>query len=441
MLKFTTLLFITLFSLSSYANDQLYVQHNGRILKRIVISGNSKTSDKVIIRELDVKQGQKMTTVDIKESYLRLFNLRIFSEVEFDLNEVGPNESELKIRVKERWTLIPIAKLTGGGGTTQYTLGAYDINVAGEYLELGAQYENLNGASGFVHWFRNPRLFGTRIRSGYDIWNTTRNRLIFNSDVEDGETADEVAAYTVTRQRYNFFLAKEFVYWFIWGVGVDHTRMITSDDGLDNEFIAKNAQAGFEIPDELSEYAAYTNFRLGRLNFTNYLVEGFQSDIEFRYADAGVGGNESSYRITQNTRAFFLLPHEQNIGLNFRTGHSNSKNFQNNFFVGGFENVRGFQDGQFFDKHFWQSNAEYRVTSYKQKWFVVQNNFFYDIGNVGEDADQLFFGSNEEPFQSVGAGVRIISPEIFRFNLRIDVAQGLNYNRALDISFGLQQFF
>jgi hemolysin activation/secretion protein len=103
--------------------------------------------------------------------------------------------------------------------------------------------------------------------------------------------------------------------------------------------------------------------------------------------------------------------------------------------------VRGFQDGQFFGKNYWQANAEYRVTGFRYRWLVLQHNFFYDAGNVSDSLSTLFVDNPQEPFQSAGLGVRLISPAIFRFNLRIDIAKGLNYNRPTNLSFGLQQFF
>ncbi|MCJ8276038.1 MAG: outer membrane protein assembly factor, partial [Bdellovibrionales bacterium] len=299
----------------------------------------------------------------------------------------------------------------------------------------------LNGSPGFVHWFRNPRLFGKRLRIGYDLWNVTRNRLIFSSLVPNGEVAEIVGGYTTNLQRYNFFIDRELIYWFNVGVGFEFLNNKADESQLSDDVLAKNNTNGLSIPNELDERAYYAYFRLGRLNFINYLVEGIQTDWNFRFADDALGGTETSKRLTQTTRAFFLLPYEQNIGFNFTVGHSDSSNFQNSFFVGGLNNVRGFQDGQFIEKNFWRANTEYRVSSYKSHWFVLQHNFFYDVGNVSDELNNLFSGNSRVPFHSAGVGVRLISPAIFRFNLRIDYAKGLNYNQPTNISFGLQQFF
>ena len=163
------ILFVFFFSLNLAASEESYIQHEQKTLVQVDVQGLIRTKKEIVLNELDVKVGQKLTQSDLKESYARLFNLRIFSKIEFELIQVESEKSKLVVKVKERWTLIPIAKVLGGGGTTQFTLGAFDINVFGEYIELGAQYENLNGSSGFVHWFRNPRLLGHRLRLGYDL--------------------------------------------------------------------------------------------------------------------------------------------------------------------------------------------------------------------------------------------------------------------------------
>ena len=396
-----------------HARPQFDKKHDNKVLSQILVNGLSRTNRNVVINELDMKIGKKLNKVDFQESFNRLFNLQIFSEIDFKLKKNKDERSTLLISVKERWTLIPIAKVLSGGGSTQFTFGAFDINVLGEFIELGAQYETLNGSPGFVHWFRNPRVFGKRFRLGYDIWNVTRNRLLFSSSVPSGEVAETVGGYTVNRKRYNFFIDKEFIYWFNLGVGLDIIDSSASSSELGDDIISRNQQNGFSIPGELKEHAIYTYFRLGRLNFQNYLVEGFQTDWNFRFASEGLGGNETSHRITQNTRLFFLLPYEQNIGFNLAIGHSNSQKFQNNFFVGGLSNVRGFQDGQFVGTNFWQANAEYRISSFRSRRFVLQNTAFYDVGNVSGTLDKLFVDNPRDPFHSVGLGVRLISPSIF----------------------------
>lgn len=437
---FLYLLSITAFC-SLNVNATQFSGHSGRVLKKVHIVGNHRTETSIITQELDVKAGDVLTNTDLSESYKRLYNLRIFSDIQFLLTKENSNESALTITVKERWTTIPIAKLKSGGGTTQFTVGAYDINTLGKYIEIGAQYETLNGSPGFVHWLRNPRLFGNRVQFGYDLWSTMRNRFVFTSAVPNGEDAQEIGGYTLNKTKFNFFLDKEFINWFKAGIGADYLKEKVDDSGLGDESTATNLTNNFLIPGSIEEYAFYTYFQFGRINYKNYLVDGFQSDWNFRFANASIGNDNASTRVTQNSRAFYLLPYEQNIGINFSTGFTDSRSKLNQFFVGGLDNVRGYLDGQFAGRNYWQGNLEYRISSLKTHWLTLQNNLFYDVGNVSNEFNKLFSNNPNTPFHSIGAGVRLISPKIYRLNVRIDFAKSLNYNEASGVSFGLQQFF
>ncbi|MCJ8276166.1 MAG: hypothetical protein MJK18_04940, partial [Bdellovibrionales bacterium] len=135
MYKFVQIIvLITFCSSLLFANDndvKVYKKHQDRVLKEVVVRGLEKTERSIVVNELDVKKGQKLTVSDLLESYNRLFNLRIFSQIKYDLKKVENQQSILEIEVKERWTLIPIAKVLSGGGSTQITLGAFDINLLG----------------------------------------------------------------------------------------------------------------------------------------------------------------------------------------------------------------------------------------------------------------------------------------------------------------------
>ncbi len=202
-----------------------------------------------------------------------------------------------------------------------------------------------------------------------------------------------------------------------------------------------NANNGFVAPQSIEQYSYYLTLQLGRLNYDTYLVDGIQSNWKFDFSNKAWLGKNSATTITQTTKYFKRIKHDQNLALNFSTGFTDNNFLQKQFFVGGLENVRGYVDGQFVGRNFWQANLEYRIPSYQSDWFVLQHNVFFDIGNVADKFDDLVGSNAQTPFSSVGAGIRLISPKVFRLNLRIDVAKALNYNKAFDISFGLQQFF
>lgn len=408
----------------------------GHKVLSIAVEGNTRTKDYVITRELEFSKGDILTKANYQESLRRLRNLRIFTQVNFRF-KVSKQKKTVKVivRIEERWTTLPILKGGDAGGTQFITVGAFDINFLGRYWEIGAQYESLNGEPAGVTWFRNPRLFGQRLLFGYDLWFVNRNRELFDND-----STDPTRAFSLSKNRYHFFLKKELAWWLEPGLGIDYVQETVDQSLLDGEQQSKNSALGFNPSFESEQLFAELTLRLGRLNYNNYLVDGFQSDITFRTAQESLLSDSSETQITVQNRWFFELPHQQNVGLNFHLGSTDSRLLQNQFYVGGLSEVRGFTDGQFTGNNFWQANAEYRVPSYRSFLLVLQHVLFYDIGNTSNSLDRLF-SNDETPFQSIGTGVRFISPKVFRFNLRIDVAKSFGRVGDESIALGLQQFF
>ena len=71
----------------------------------ITITGNTKTRDKVIRRQLTFNEGDLYSSSKLKSSYMALNRLRYFEEINFQ-TEKGPDESltDVNINVKEKPT-------------------------------------------------------------------------------------------------------------------------------------------------------------------------------------------------------------------------------------------------------------------------------------------------------------------------------------------------
>jgi len=69
-------------------------------VRRIYITGNDRTPDHVIRREILLEEGKVMNTVALKRSFHRLANL--FEKVEILPIQVGPDEVDVEVRVKEK---------------------------------------------------------------------------------------------------------------------------------------------------------------------------------------------------------------------------------------------------------------------------------------------------------------------------------------------------
>jgi len=409
--------------------------HSSPVVEKIIIKGLNKTNKNVVLRELLFMENDSLSTDMLLESIQRLKNLQLFSKVLPFLKLTEHNHIILTIEVEEKWTTIPYFNFSGGGDTIYSYAGIYDINTFGRYIETGAQYDNWDGKSGGVIWFRNRRFMNKHMMIGADIWSTTRPRTLYTN------TGDSQGNYILNQTKLNFLFEKEIKEWLNVGLTLEFRQSEIIDTSTTDKIDTTTLNLlTHEIESKQSnEIGSTLSIRLGKLDYDNYLVRGKISSFNFKYAGAETGSDEKIIKIEWRNTAFWRLPHKANIGFRFNVAAIDTDNIQNYYYIGGFENIRGYFDGQFRSKAYWQLNAEYRIPSFQHNWLVIQHIFFLDAVNTSNRVNDL--KKLNDTIYSAGTGIRIISPRIYRFNGRLDIALLSSQKTQSFISFGAQQFF
>ena len=143
----------------------------------INISGNSKTLDHVIRRELKIHEGELFSGTKLRESRENVERLGFFMPGEVVFNTVTPKDNSdvlnVEISIKERST--GTITLGAGYGSAQgffFTTQISEINLfgRGQTLSLAAQYAGSSGTSSFNLGFTDPYAFGTRWSLGGDLF-------------------------------------------------------------------------------------------------------------------------------------------------------------------------------------------------------------------------------------------------------------------------------
>mgnify|MGYP000430432344 CR=1 FL=1 len=150
-------------------------------IKDIRITGNNKTRDNVIRRELRVDERDMIDSPSIKRSFERLNNLNFFETVEILPKQTAPGEVDLDVKVKEK----PTGAFSIGGGFStldQFTLIA-DIT-EGNFLGRG-YLAKIRGQLGGrrtlgILTFRNPAIFDTLTSVQIDGFRTRTNFLTYD---------------------------------------------------------------------------------------------------------------------------------------------------------------------------------------------------------------------------------------------------------------------
>lgn len=129
------------------------------IVKEVVIVGNERTKDHVILREMSLKVGDKITSTALEHDKNRIYSLQLFNKVDLDYVSEG-DHATLVVRVSERWYIFPIPVLGFKYRDTKkfyYGLGFAHDNFRGRNEKLFASF-----ALGFDRWvsmsYQNPKL-------------------------------------------------------------------------------------------------------------------------------------------------------------------------------------------------------------------------------------------------------------------------------------------
>ncbi len=84
------------------------------IIRSITISGNKKTKEFIIRREMQLKPGDSIAVKtfgsELQKLQQQVYNTNLFLDVKVSVEEAGANMANINIAVKERWYIFPIPK-------------------------------------------------------------------------------------------------------------------------------------------------------------------------------------------------------------------------------------------------------------------------------------------------------------------------------------------
>jgi outer membrane protein insertion porin family len=242
---------------------------------RIEISGNTKTRDKVIRREVRLDEGDVFNSALLKRSYEMINNLNFFETVEL-IPKPRPEEKlvDIEIKVKER----PTGFLSVGGGYSSVDglIGTVDLT-QGNLFGKG-QYIKIKGELGgrrtlYEIAFREPWFMDKPISFSTSIYRTTREYIEYDKEatgfgVSFGKRFTE---YWRGEIAYNFEEAT------ISDVSEDASTIITEQEGTRitssiTPSLIRDSRDNYLDPSRGSRNSIYLTY--AGIGGTNYFVKG-----------------------------------------------------------------------------------------------------------------------------------------------------------------------
>jgi len=374
--------------------------------EKIFITGNTKTRDKVIRRQLEVYERELYSGQRLKRSVRNLHRLDYFEDIKVNtLKGSGDDQMVLKLDVTEK----PTGTFSFGGGysSVENVFGMVSVSQRnlfglGQTLQLKAEVGG--STTRYTLSFTEPWLFDIPLSAGFDLYNWEKDYDIYDKDSKGGGVRFGYPVYDYTRAylSYSYDIADI--------ENIDKENASYSIIEMEGENITSSIAATlqYDSRDKVFNPTEGANHSLtveyagigGDIAFTKYLGELgqyiplFWGTVGFLHAKGG--------RVEQNTGG--KLPDYEK------------------FYLGGMNSLRGFdwrdiclkedklnEDGtttvvDVGGYQFVQFNAEFLIPLIKKAGIV--GVLFYDTGTV-YDKSEIDLGDMRK---SAGFGFRWYSP-------------------------------
>jgi outer membrane protein insertion porin family len=389
------------------AGDKVYIND-------VIISGNSRTLDRVIRRDIYLAPKDLFNLTDFKDSKNALQRRGYFETVEIKQKRVSATKMDLIVEVEE----APTGNLIFGGGYGSYdgwmlNVAVNDKNIFGSGLNLGFKVDYSGKKTNYTVSLLNPAIRDSKYSGSVNIH---KEESIITND-----TNSSVGDKTTAKEGF--------------GIGIGralsrHTRVGVSY-AYDKESVTYEVDTASNTDFTTSAITPYINFN----NTDDFYIprSGITAGTSLKYA--GVGGTSKYMLSSTYFKYFHSLENLTDIDIIFRYKNSlkvleDTGNIPDGitFYMGGANSLRGYSSYAFqpdndenpYTRYF--TNAVELsfplIPSAKMRW-----ELFYDYGMIGE--------TTFNKVKRSGAGAAIswyspVGPLQFIFSRALDAKPGDN---------------
>ena len=381
-------------------------------IENIIIKGNKKTKDKVIRREILVKEGELFNAQKVNISREKIFNLGFFKQVNFDVRP-GSKEGFMNLIIDVEEQPSGTISLGGGYGTQSGfsifgDIAENNLMGNGQRVALRLQYGPTQSEvtlSFSDPWILDNYPLGFSTSVFYKLYTLTTDSM-FSSSSENAEYQLQKIGYT---------LGLHYQFWYYYGVGViwGHAfKTVLNPSGNSPDDIFVEESYGIQESRSISYY-------ISRNTRDNYMNPTRGTYVKFKVDFTGgtvIRGDDHFITYTPEMYAYyspfhlpFLKTHPVVIELRangtFNTPPFDKKRMENiqpqsenawlesedMLYLGGAETLRGWEidDSMFPDS--WQNRlyhritygAELRVPVHPEMFWLV---LFFDAGSLWGDS-------------------------------------------------------
>jgi outer membrane protein insertion porin family len=154
-------------------------------IRNVLISGNTRTLDRVVRRELYLGPGDMYSLTDLRDSRNAVGRLGYFDSNTIEEKRIDDHTMDLIVKVKE----APTGNIQLGGGYGSYggilvSIGVNDRNIWGSGINIGVKAEKSETTQNYSFNISNPRLNDSDFSGNFSIYTSSYeyNDYVVNSE-------------------------------------------------------------------------------------------------------------------------------------------------------------------------------------------------------------------------------------------------------------------
>ncbi|GJM45115.1 MAG: outer membrane protein assembly factor BamA [Gemmatimonadota bacterium] len=399
--------------------EYVILEHEPARISRILITGNTRTKERVIRRELQAAPGDLFKRSRVIRSQREVFQLGFFNDIQMDSRsadrETGAIDLLLHVEERQTGTASLGAGVNSQAGLTGFLqLSQNNFMGKGQVIAVRAEFGDFRE---YDISFTEPWLFGTPTSAGVDAFDTRRR---FNEFEEK-------------RRGVNLRVGRPFPW-------LDYTRISTRYSLAEYRI---NARSGFsfldgalvrtgDVPDaredDIVDETVSTVSSVSNTLYRNsvdspfFPTQGSSTRLFYEIGGGVLGGNEDYHLTTFSTKSHFRTGEDLVLSLSGQVGFlvglkdRESVPFWKRFRLGGISQygLRGYDDYDVVPNEnasstggrsmlIMSSELRYRVVD------AIQALTFFDVGNAWEGPSEM---NVTDLRRGAGVGVRIDVPMV-----------------------------
>lgn len=384
-----------------FEDNVLRINVDEQTIDKLIVHGNEKTNDEIILRELPFSQGDIFVRREVEQGLTNLRSTGLFENIELRI-EQKENQNVLTVEVKEKPSLLFRFGLRLDN--EYFTQPSFDIreeNFLGTGTELGAIF-----TGGIRNQFAALELRANRIFNTYFTYKIQAfyNSVDINTYIDDSTSTEK----RFVRTKLGEYSQSNFG----GSIGIGTQFQKFGNIIVEARYQQDNIKAieGFAISDEYTTNIAALKFELSidSQNKYPFPTEGIYFNGFYETAQTAFGGDIGYSKLYLDYNSYFDFTDDHNINLRMKFGYGDETlPLSQQFSFGGQNSFFGYREYEYRGRQILISSLEYRYKLPVKFFFDTYFKARYDLGSIWAQQENIRF---KDLRHGIGGTIAIDTP-------------------------------